>query len=214
MGRATLIARYRPERRHGLTRMPTWHDYCDSFHDICSSTHAGVDSIVEQHLPAATCPPMLQSRYRPSKFFSEYRQDADQVRSSSLLASLSLLQTRVACHLVCEEKNWRINGQDSRGGGGGRVRGLLLLNSHYSLHPNTFSDPDMVRGRICKCLWSPGIYSEESISPGWESILGLLKRSTNTGSGCGGEGEDAESKKNREHVVQSNVSFSYIQNYE
>jgi hypothetical protein len=54
---------------------------------------------------------------------------------------------------------------------------------------------------ICKRLWSPGIDSEESISPayvaclagttnrvvvpgppGWESILGLLKRSINTGS--------------------------------
>jgi hypothetical protein len=36
--------------------------------------------------------------------------------------------------------------------------------------------------RICKRLWSPGIDSEESISPGWESIYGLLKRSTNTSS--------------------------------
>jgi hypothetical protein len=51
--------------------------------------------------------------------------------------------------------------------------------------------------RICKNLWSPGIDSEESLShslcslagqydkygpAGWESILGLLKRSTNTGS--------------------------------
>ncbi len=73
--------------------------------------------------------------------------------------------------------------------------GERVTTTHYSLHPNTFSDPDMVRARICKCLWSPGIDSEESISPGWESILGLLKRSTNTGSCCGGEGEDAESKK-------------------
>ncbi len=31
-------------------------------------------------------------------------------------------------------------------------------------------------------LWSPGFDSEESILPGWESITGLLKRSTNTGS--------------------------------
>ncbi len=47
--------------------------------------------------------------------------------------------------------------------------------------------------RICKRSWSPGIYEEESIPPayvawragqaGWESIPGLLKRSTNTGSG-------------------------------
>ncbi len=52
--------------------------------------------------------------------------------------------------------------------------------------------------RICKRLWSPGIDSEESIPPayaawragttnrvavpGWESISGLLKRFTNTGS--------------------------------
>jgi hypothetical protein len=35
---------------------------------------------------------------------------------------------------------------------------------------------------ICKRLRSPGIDSEESISPGWESIPGLLKRFTNTGS--------------------------------
>jgi hypothetical protein len=60
--------------------------------------------------------------------------------------------------------------------------------------------------RICKCLWSPGIDSQESISPAyvawrastintvgfrtgppiWESIPGLLKRSTNTGSGSSG----------------------------
>jgi len=39
------------------------------------------------------------------------------------------------------------------------------------------------RNSICKRLWSPGFDSEESISPGWESIPGLLKRSTNMGSG-------------------------------
>ncbi len=32
-------------------------------------------------------------------------------------------------------------------------------------------------------LRSPAIYSEELIPPGWESIYGLLKRFTNTGSG-------------------------------
>jgi hypothetical protein len=37
---------------------------------------------------------------------------------------------------------------------------------------------------ICKRLGSPGIDSEESVPPGlgWESILGLLKSFTNTGS--------------------------------
>ncbi len=39
------------------------------------------------------------------------------------------------------------------------------------------------RARICKHLRSPGIDSEELIPPGWESIPGLLKRFTNTGSG-------------------------------
>jgi hypothetical protein len=61
----------------------------------------------------------------------------------------------------------------------------------------------MNRARICKCLWSPRTDSEESIPPayvawcagttnrfcrigplGWESIPGLLKRFTNTGSGA------------------------------
>jgi hypothetical protein len=59
----------------------------------------------------------------------------------------------------------------------------------------------MFRARTCKRLWSPGTDSEESISPAyvawragttnrsrtappcWESISGLLKRFTNTGSG-------------------------------
>jgi hypothetical protein len=41
------------------------------------------------------------------------------------------------------------------------------------------------RARIFKRLWSPGINSEESILPGWESIPGLLKRIANTGSGIG-----------------------------
>jgi hypothetical protein len=31
-----------------------------------------------------------------------------------------------------------------------------------------------LRARICKRLWSPAIDSEESISPGWESIPGFL----------------------------------------
>ncbi len=32
----------------------------------------------------------------------------------------------------------------------------------------------------------PGIDSKESIPPDWESVPGLLKRSTNTGSGAAG----------------------------
>ncbi len=44
--------------------------------------------------------------------------------------------------------------------------------------------PLWIRARIFKRLRSPGIDSEESIPPGWESIPGLLKRFTNTGSGC------------------------------
>ncbi len=39
------------------------------------------------------------------------------------------------------------------------------------------------RARICKRLRRPAIDSEESTSPGWESIPGLLKRFKNTGSG-------------------------------
>jgi hypothetical protein len=35
--------------------------------------------------------------------------------------------------------------------------------------------PDF-RARICKSLWSPEIYSKESIPPDWESIPGRLKR--------------------------------------
>jgi hypothetical protein len=35
---------------------------------------------------------------------------------------------------------------------------------------------------MCKRLRSPGIDSKESISPGWEPILGILQRLTNTGS--------------------------------
>ncbi len=34
--------------------------------------------------------------------------------------------------------------------------------------------------------------AQESIPPGWESIPGLLKRFTNTGSGEKGEGADAQ----------------------
>ncbi len=41
---------------------------------------------------------------------------------------------------------------------------------------------------ICKRLWSPGFDSKESIFPGWESISGLHKRSTNMGSGYIGWG--------------------------
>ncbi len=39
------------------------------------------------------------------------------------------------------------------------------------------------RACIYKRFWRPGIDSEESIPAGWESIPGLLKRPTNTGSG-------------------------------
>jgi hypothetical protein len=39
-----------------------------------------------------------------------------------------------------------------------------------------------IRARICKRLRSPGIDSNESIPPGWESIPELLKRFTNTSS--------------------------------
>ncbi len=39
------------------------------------------------------------------------------------------------------------------------------------------------RARICKRLRSSGIASNESIPPGWESMRGLLKRFTNSGSG-------------------------------
>jgi hypothetical protein len=39
------------------------------------------------------------------------------------------------------------------------------------------------RARICKSLRMPEIDSGESILPGWESIPGLLKRFTNTGTG-------------------------------
>jgi hypothetical protein len=39
------------------------------------------------------------------------------------------------------------------------------------------------RARICKRLRRPGIDSEDSIPPGWESIPGLLNRFKNTGSG-------------------------------
>ncbi len=42
--------------------------------------------------------------------------------------------------------------------------------------------PEACRARICKRLRSLGINSEDSIPPGWESIRGLLKRFTNTGS--------------------------------
>jgi hypothetical protein len=37
--------------------------------------------------------------------------------------------------------------------------------------------------RICKHFRCPGIDSKELIPPGWESILGILKRFTNSGSG-------------------------------
>ncbi len=43
-------------------------------------------------------------------------------------------------------------------------------------------EPVERRARICKLLISPRIDSEESMPPGWESIPGLLKRFTNTGS--------------------------------
>jgi hypothetical protein len=39
------------------------------------------------------------------------------------------------------------------------------------------------QGPYFKRLGSSGIDSEESISPGWESITGILKRCTSTGSG-------------------------------
>ncbi len=42
--------------------------------------------------------------------------------------------------------------------------------------------PIYIRARIYKRLGSPGIDSQESIPPGWESILGLLKMFTNSGS--------------------------------
>jgi hypothetical protein len=41
---------------------------------------------------------------------------------------------------------------------------------------------EISRARIRKRLRRPGIDSEEWIPPGWESIPGLLKRFTNTGS--------------------------------
>jgi hypothetical protein len=40
----------------------------------------------------------------------------------------------------------------------------------------------LLRARIGKRLWSPRIDSAKSIAPGWESITGLPKRFTNTGS--------------------------------
>jgi hypothetical protein len=42
--------------------------------------------------------------------------------------------------------------------------------------------PHADRAHIFNLSGSPGIDSEESIPPGWESIPGLLKRFTNTGS--------------------------------
>jgi hypothetical protein len=45
--------------------------------------------------------------------------------------------------------------------------------------------PHADRAHIFNLSGSPGIDSEESIPPGWESIPGLLKRFTNTGSGEG-----------------------------
>jgi hypothetical protein len=57
-----------------------------------------------------------------------------------------------------------------------------MFEKFWSVFPFGFLRYTLYRARICKRLWRPGIDFDESIPPGWESIPGLLKSSTNTGS--------------------------------
>ncbi len=68
---------------------------------------------------------------------------------------------------------------------------LLLLDvstpQGAELHLDVSTLPRFVLHLDLSSLQNPGssrIDSEESIPPGWESIPGLLKRFTNTGSAC------------------------------
>ncbi len=64
--------------------------------------------------------------------------------------------------------------------------------------------------RICERLRSPRIGSKESIPPGWESIAGLHKMFTNTGSGYSQKTEqnkEASSGKSSSLILFSNAPF-------
>jgi hypothetical protein len=60
-----------------------------------------------------------------------------------------------------------------------------FLHTYFSHFPNqTISSVSFTRAQICKRLRSPGFDSKESTPLGWESMLGLRERFTNSGSVC------------------------------
>ncbi len=61
------------------------------------------------------------------------------------------------------------------------IGGFVFIKISISF-PLSQEENRQPRARICKLLRSPG--SGKSITSGWESIPGLLKRCTNTGSVC------------------------------
>jgi hypothetical protein len=59
---------------------------------------------------------------------------------------------------------------------------LCICRLHYNYGQHAWASFP-VRARTCKLFSGPGIDSKEAIPPGWESIPGLFKRVTNSGSG-------------------------------